>query len=580
MRAGADRSGGWRVRVAVVGVAVVILGPLAVRSGYLLHADSVAVPAQDLLPWMVGAGDAPPRSVPQDAVVAVLDNVVPGWVVQRLLVVGAVVLLGLGMVRLLATRSTVEQVAAATAAMWSTFVFERMAMGHWGLLLGVAALPWLVDALADVRRGAPGSVARAVGWAGIGSLVPTSGALVVATAAAVLLWPGSREGRRGLIALAAVISIQLVWVVPGLVNPGTTTPEASDLFGLRPEPGAGLLLTALGTGGIWSEDAAPASRAGLLGLVAPLVLVAVAAVGARALGELPRSVVGPLTALAVAGVAWAVLTATPALAGLVAAAESLPGGGLLRDAHKWLAPWLLLVSIAAGLGLGRVHRGLCRIGAPTGPAALLVVLVPVVLLPDLALGMWGRLSPVQYPTDWSAVRAELAGSAHPGDVVSWPWSSFRAYEWNARRSSLDPAPRYMPRTVVTDGRLLIDTDEGVVVIPSDDRRSTDVAHALQATDPASELRSLGIGWLVVQRGQPGSPGFPAALPPALEAGTTVHLTTPTLEVRQLRGAPAIRGDPVPGWMWLIWMVWVAVLAGAAVMSMRYWGASRPASTAG
>ncbi len=544
----------------ILAMTAVILGTAAWRPGFLLWNDSVAVPAQDLLPWMWGAGTAPPRSVPQDAVVAVLDDVIPGWLLQRLLVAAGLAILGLGVAALLGHQSRIAQLGAAATAMWSAFVFERMAMGHWGLLLAVGAMGWVLRHTADARAGVPGAAARALAWVLVGSLVPTGGALQMLTVAAVLAWPGPRAGRPSLVVAGGSLALQVVWIVPGVLS--GTGGDSAGVFGLRAEGVAGSVLTALGTGGIWNTAAMPPSRSGLLSVVAPLLLVGVAAAGARLAGRLAPRILGPLVLLAVLGLSWALASATPALAEMVGWVEALPGGGLLRDAQKWLAPWLVLLSVAAGLGLGRL-AGALRGRSSAGPAAVLVLVVPVLLLPDLAFGAWGRMRPAEYPADWQAVRAHLAQDSAPGEVVSWPWSAFRAYPWNAGRTVLDPAPRYLPRTVVTDSRMLVGGSSGLTVVPSDDPRSVAVGDALLGPDPVASLSRLGVLWILVQVGQPGTPGWDPELPAALRSGSSVVVATATLELRRLDGAATIDQSRRPVLM-LGWLLWVGSVGAIGV----------------
>ena len=483
-------------------VAFVLSGP-----GFVLNNDSVAVPEQALLPWMWGAGGAPPRSVPQDALVAVLDDVVPGWLLHRALMASGVVLLGLGVARLLRGRP-VEQVAAAAVAMWSTYVFERSQMGHWALLLGVGALPWVLDAASDVRAGSRGAMPRLLGWVMVGSMVPTAGLLQVIGVTTVLLWPRVRDLRRTALGVLGAIAVQLVWVIPGVAtSTGTVVP--SEVFALRAEGAAGPVLTALGTGGIWNASVMPASRSGPLSVLAPALLLAIALVGVPRLRVVRGSVRGPLMVLSGMGLVWALLTACPAAESVVLSIQGLPGGGLLRDAQKWLAPWVVLLGVAGGLGIGRIASLLARPDV-RGPAATLLVVIPVLLLPDLAFGGWGKLVPVRYPQEWAEVRTALSESEGPGDVVSLPWSSFRSYAWNDRRVSLDPAPRYLPRTVVTDSRLLVQRGDELVVVPSDDPRSAAVGAALLSDGAPAELLGLGVGWVLWQKDQLPSPGYPGA----------------------------------------------------------------------
>ena len=75
--------------------AVLLLGP-ALGRGYVLSYDMVWVPDLALRPDVLGVGSGLPRAVPSDAVVAVLDEVVPGMLLQKLVLLGALVGAGSG----------------------------------------------------------------------------------------------------------------------------------------------------------------------------------------------------------------------------------------------------------------------------------------------------------------------------------------------------------------------------------------------------------------------------------------------------------------------------------------------------
>ena len=76
-------------------LAGLLLGP-ALGPGYVLTYDMVWVPDLALRDDFLGLGSALPRAVPSDAVVAVLDEVVPGMLLQKLVLVGSLVAAGAG----------------------------------------------------------------------------------------------------------------------------------------------------------------------------------------------------------------------------------------------------------------------------------------------------------------------------------------------------------------------------------------------------------------------------------------------------------------------------------------------------
>ncbi len=300
----------------------------------------------------------------------------------------------------------------------------------------------------------------------------------------------------------------------------------------------------------------------MLALFAAAVVVAVLLAGLPSVRRgLGARTLTPLLLVGIGLGVWAVVTAMPGLGGIVQASQQLPGGGLLRDAQKWLAPWWLVCALAFGAAARRMQL---RIrpgdGARVLPYAL--ALVPLVLLPELAFAAFGRLTPARYPEGWELSRSALVQSADDDLVVALPWSTFRRYEWNDDRTVLDPAPRYLPRTVVTDTTLLVSGANGsLVAVPGDDGLSQRVASALRADDPVAGLRELGIGWIFVQPGQPSAPGAPV-IPDLTGAVPAVR----TLDVELYRipgtvvGPPRASAAPVL----VAWLVSATVAGAAAV----------------
>lgn len=509
-------------------VVAVVLGP-ALRPGYVLTGDQVFVPDQTLLPWMLGLGGGLPRSVPQDAVVALVTGPVPGWVWEKVALLGALSTLGLGVARLLRPAGRRAAVVGAVAAVWSPYVAERLLQGHWSLLLAVAVLPWAVAQADAARRGEVRAASRWVLLVGLASLTVTGGLLVLLVTAPLLLVPGALSRRARVAALVGGVVLQLPWLVPSLVHPVSPAPLGADVFALRSEGWWGSLLTALGTGGLWNAGSVPSSRATVLAPIVTVVLLALAFLGSRGarrvLGTPVLACLGTASAL---GLAVAVAGSWSATAGVTAwVVAHVPGGGVIRDGQKLLAPWLILLSCLVGLGAARLSRAVhARRGAPAAAAAAgLLAVVPLLGVPDLVWGAQGRLAAVRYPDDWNAVRDVLLRDAAPGDVVSLPWSTFRRFDWNDGRTVLDPAPRFLPRTVVADDRLLVSRGGEVVVVPGDDPRSAAVGEALRTGAPLGPvLRSVGVGWVLVE---PTTAGPSAPSPPAgavlVHRGSTLSL---------------------------------------------------------
>lgn len=511
---------------------LLLLGP-ALGPGYVLSYDMVWVPDLSLRSDFLGLGTALPRAVPSDAVVSLLDEVVPGAVLQKLVLYGALLLAGLGYARLVG-RSPVARLTAVSLAVWSPFVVERLGIGHWPVLLGYGVLPWLV--LAGRRIRAEHRVPLGVWFLlPLGSLSASAGLL---SAVVLLVSATGRQDRllagTGARLAAGCLAVNAPWWVAGLLHAGdATSVGGADVFALHGEGTLPAPLAALGLGGIWNIEVVPASRQGLLAWVALAVLIAVAAAGARPWWR--REGDGRLVALWVLGYVLAVATwASPTFVDWCSA--HVPGSGLLRDGARALALCVPLVVslVAAGVEtlVGRVPSVVPRVGL-----AVACVVFPVALMADAAWGLGGALAPARYPPSYAEARQALTGAT--ADVLVLPFSSYRAPAWNRGRKVLDPVGRYLPPNYVVDDELVV----GDTKVAGEDPRVPQVVAALALPGPderASALGRLGIGYVVRDAEAPGA-GDPALDPTV--AGRTL-LEGSGIEVVQVAADVRLRTSSV------------------------------------
>ena len=124
-------------------LAALLLGP-ALAPGYVLSYDMVWVPDLTLRSDFLGLATSLPRVVPSDAVVAVIDSVIPGMVLQKIVLLGSLVAGGIGAARLVMGLPMVGRLAVVTGYLWSPLVVERLLIGHWPVVIGWACLPWVL----------------------------------------------------------------------------------------------------------------------------------------------------------------------------------------------------------------------------------------------------------------------------------------------------------------------------------------------------------------------------------------------------------------------------------------------------
>lgn len=468
--------------------ALAICAPL-LRPGYVLGYDMVFVPDLGLRDDVLGLGTALPRAVPSDAVVAVLDSVVGGAVLSKLVVLAIPAFAGWGMALLVRRHGTVAALAAATLYVWNPFVAERLVLGHWPLLIGYAALPWLVRSCLRLRSGDglrawPGFVLASAGCA-----LSASGGLVGALLAVVIL---AKRGRLLVVAMVAMVGLNAPWWVAGLASPaGNIDPASVGAFAARNEGYGGVLPTLLTLGGVWNADVVPASRGSAVSIVGGAVIFVLAVAGVVWWWRQDRRFMAPL--VVAAAVVLVIALAGAVLPGLMRSlVEAVPGAGLFRDGQRYLGPLALLEAAGFGMAACRVVKA-SREWA--GRVAVLagLVLVPVAVVPDLAWAADGGTGVAAYPKDWVEARAVVRGA---GDLITWPYEAYRAPEYAGGRAVLDPVPRYFPRPAVVPDELVV----GGVRLAGEDPRASAIATALRSGgDATATLRANGIGWIVADR---------------------------------------------------------------------------------
>ncbi|MGK8554249.1 hypothetical protein [Nocardia gipuzkoensis] len=546
--------------------ALLVAGPL-LRPGYLLLRDAVSTPRSYPTDSALGLGDAAPRAVPQDALLAAASSIVDGGLIVKAILVLALWAAAYGgavLVRELLRAPLGAQLVGATVALWNPYVAERLLQGHWSLLTGYAALPWTVLAAYRLRCAAAARHPRSAGTAGTTgprSTTSTSGpgqgprqiaaahsgatsawtALAGSLAAAGLTPTGSLLA--GCTALALVRVRQLpatvaLWVVasaPWLTATALSgaggepsDPAGIAAFAARAEPGLGTLGSLAGLGGIWNAEAVPDSRTTPLAAIGTVALLAIVALGVRAVatgngdpdGRHVRRVV---LLLAVIAVLFPTLGATPwgmqALEWLVA---HVPGAGLLRDTQKYVALAMPAYALCAAAGCGVLARRFSAVRRPaaagrpgqahravTATVATVFVVLLVLPLYDLAWGAGGAVRTVHYPDGWQRVAERVDDST---DIAVLPGGMFRKFPYSGAAPVLDPAPRILPGDVLQTGELPV---RGRTV-SGEGARARQVEALLLHGGPAADLARLGVGWVLVERTTPGPLGESAATLAQLE----------------------------------------------------------------
>ena len=545
-----ERWAGWLPVVWSVALGLLLLGP-AMGSGYVLSYDMVWVPDLTMRSDFLGLATSLPRVVPSDAVVAVLDSLVPGMVLQKAVLLCPLVAGGLGAARLAPDLPLIGRLAVVTAYEWSPLAVERLLIGHWPVLIGWSCLPWVL-VLARSWRSTGRMPAILPLVVVLGSLSASAG---LVTAVALLLGALGGPTRRAAVVAGLVLAANAPWLVAGLLHSGSarSSAEGAATFSLQAEGGVPAPVAALSLGGIWNGDVVPASRVGPAGWLTAVVVVGLAVLGYRtwraamdgptrrdvAACWLVGMVVALLTWIAPGGVGWV--------------ASHVPGGGVVRDGSRMLVLCAPAVATALGAGVAAVGSRL-EPGAGRWLVSTGLLLLPVLLLADAAWGIGGRLDAVSYPSGYATMR-EAVASGPQGDVLVLPLSAFRRPAWNGSRTILDPVGRSQPRDYVSSDVLVV----GGVSLEGEDPRVADVERALTlptAPQRSAALAALGIAVVVTDHTAPGD---------APEVDGRV-LTPPGADLT----AVALTGDvqdrtPPTTWYVALGAAWAAFLTTALLL---------------
>jgi hypothetical protein len=481
------------------------LGP-ALGPGYVLAYDMVFVPSPRFNATMFGLTGTLPRAVPSDAVVTSLALVLPADVVQKCILLAIFVLACAGVARLLEGEQWLARLAAGVFYAWNPYVAERLLIGQWALLLGYAALPWVLAALTRPAI----SLARTSRRLLLALLPAAAGGFAAMSVAGLVAVPAAacRRGtaRHRLATVSAAVGVlgllSLPWLIPSLTRQVHTSPAGVAAFAARADTPFGTVGSVLMLGGMWNAQTVPAGYGGWVSVLW-LCLVLIALAGFVTFG---RSRWPGLWPAAVAGLALALAGSFGLGQHLLRAMISFwPGFAVLRDGQQFAAPLALAEAAGIGLAVAWVLR-LRRPAVIRESAAVLagaLVVAPVLFLPGLAWGAAGRLRPVEYPASWLAARRIINANPQPGSALLLPWASYRRFGWNNGEAMLDPWPRLLTRTVIWNDGVQV----GSVRLPPEDPAALALDRVIRSGRRlTSPLAAAGVRFVVVDGGPDAASG--------------------------------------------------------------------------
>jgi hypothetical protein len=491
-------------------LALIILLPL-VLPGYVLTLDMVFVPHPPL-------PDTVTASYPFHAAIHFLSYVIPGDVLQKIILLSIIVGSGIGAHRLveyLWTNDATQHLASRLAPyaggilyVINPYVYGRFMAGQYAVLLGYALLPFFVLAL--LRFIGNPSIRRTLvvaAWAVAISIVSvhTVGLLIIMTivASAVAIWQRRHDKQplRDLFSYATVgVMATLVassyWLVPAMLGRGSIAEQASEFTATDRQAFAtdGGVFNVLQLQGFWAEaqqlfvlSGDPLPFSGLW----QMALWGVIIIGVIVAWRLRRSVA---VLFGIAGALAVILAVGDSINSWLAAHVSFFAG--YREPHKFVA--LLALTYAVFFAYGtRAILVRVRSGGVHG-AVIGLVLLPFLVTPTMLWGFNGQLKPVQYPPDWYSVRAQLDQVNPDGKVVFLPWHLYMKFDFSGRIIA-SPAEKFFGNNVITSN-----DPEFAGLAPPFDPVVTPLGNvvssrSVQDHQLGSRLQSLGVDYILLAK---------------------------------------------------------------------------------
>lgn len=466
--------------------AVLLLVPW-LRPGALLVRDLVAVadPAWSLS--LLDDAGRLPRDIPGEVITAAVGQVVPADLFVRIVLLVALIALGAGVGRLLTDAPPAAGLVGGFVAVWNPYVWFRLQQGQWLVLVALAAVPWVV---VHLRRDDAWRVARVVVVASLSGFI----AWVVVVPTLVVVGVASRRIRAASTGIGAAIVTALPWLL--VTEQVGADPEAFAAFAPNADLAGGVVPSLVTGGGYFNAAVASPWRERWLVAIFAFVLAAVALAGVAmwlrdaADGVDLRVRTGLVVAGGLALVTTVVVATGPGQNLLVGLSEGSPVFSVVRDTHRLLAPWVVVLAVGAGAWAGRAGS---RVGLPAG-LAVAVIGVALVSLPDPIIGP--RLpSPSELPAAWHEAATRVNNDPAEGRVLVVPYGQTQRYSFTDGRPVAVPLRRLMRPSVAVDSRLVV----GEIVV--DDQFGPDPLRQLAGRElseiTGERLAAHGVAWVAV-----------------------------------------------------------------------------------
>lgn len=499
-------------------LALVILLPLLLP-GYILTLDLVFTP-HSVWPQEIT------NTYPLQIILWMLHLIIPGDVIEKMILFSILLLSGVGMHLLVKSLSVGKSLLpfwniatyfAGIFYMINPFVYSRFMAGQWMVLLGYALLPFLVRSLFSFLKLPTWKNSGILGlWITliIGVSLHHIGIVIVLFLSIVgaglfRYWRDRTAFKRFSGGVAMVIGVVIIfsgyWLIPAISGCGTISKSVTSFndghfsaFATNSSGVLGAFGEVIRLQGFWVEArdlyVLPQSLVPLWGLVI-LLLWGLVVIGGFKAWRSHRFVILFGLICITSGV---LLAGTPLIEQV---SKILPYVDGYREPHKLVNLIVLGYALLGAFGVAYMQKWAKRRygNGSLNLVGALCLCLPIIITPTMLWGFGGQLTPRQYPQEWNTLNKKLKADLPEGNrVLFLPWHQYATYSFSGGRIIANPAQKFFEVPVVISDEPEFQNISPTT--PNDEKRR--IAAALRQPDHLADvLKDLGVEYVILAKEQ-------------------------------------------------------------------------------
>lgn len=429
-------------------LAFIIVLPL-LSPGFILSFDIVAVPFRSAFPSFFS------NNFLFVSIWSILSRVFSTAILEKIWLFLIFFLSGWGMYRLTGKNNVMAGIFAGTFFAVNPFVYDRVLLGHWGLLLGYSLLPFVVDAISTKK-----TVLAAILTTLVFS-IDVHFALIFAPLL-FLFFLLVKNIKQTVIFAALVALLNLNWSIGAFFGKSDLIATVSsfniyDLIAFRsfPDQHLGLVFNLLSGYGFWAE----ANHYFLLPkdvlMIWPLLFLVILGLVVLGVYKISKSggtrdkvlVVG-LIAIIILSLDFSGGVSLPAARDwIIALYGNIPILRGLREPQKLIGLVMFCYAFLGALGIEYISSAVQGMKKRMLIGGLLIL--PFIYTFTVFGSFWGQLKPAVYPVSWSKVKSVLDADKSKHLVLAFPWHQYMRYRFNHNQAVGNLSPLYFGNKILS-----------------------------------------------------------------------------------------------------------------------------------